>query len=110
MSGTERSSGIIPDLARWVVGVLLNYGRGVQSVVTTQGTKVDTKLLSESNFIVPAFTILNSGSSTINVGWGKAEVPVVAGSAWTLKWKNPVANTLVYNDLGVSGIKIVVWG
>jgi hypothetical protein len=110
MSGTERSSGIIPDLARWVVGVLLNYGRGVQSKITTQGTNTDTKMLSESNFIIPAFTILNSGSSTIRVGWGKAEIPLVAGASWTVKWKNPVAGSLVYNDLGVSGIEIDVWG
>ena len=110
MNGVERSSGIIPDLARWIVGVLLNYGRGVQSVVTTRGTNVDTKLLSESNFIVPEITLLNNGTSTINVGFGKAEVPLLAGKTWVLKWKNPVANALVYNDLGVSGIQLIAWG
>jgi hypothetical protein len=83
-------------------------GIGVTQHIVTTGTSTNIQILSSSNFIIPALTIMNQGNAAILVGYTTATAQLLSGDSLTLNSINPVASNLVYNDQGVSGIIVDV--
>ena len=94
-------SGISGDLLR-AFWALIRGGRGVSDHVATSGAGVDTQLLPNADFIC-RFTVLNSGTTTIKLGYGSATFPLLGGASQTFDKINPVKAGLVYNDGGTAG-------
>ncbi len=96
-------SGIAEDTYNFALAIL-SPKLGVQDHVVTNGNAAQNiQLLKSVNRICPAITILNSGSSTVKVGWGGyPSFPLAAGTSITFRYKNPAAGSLVVNDGGTA--------
>ena len=94
-------SGISGDLLR-AFWALIRGGKGISRHVATSGAGIDTQLLPDADFIA-RFTVLNSGTTTINLGYGVATFPLAGGASQTFDRINPVKAGLVYNDGGTAG-------
>ena len=99
-------SGISGDLLR-AFWALIRGGRGVSKHIVTSGAGVDTKLLPDVDFVA-RFTVLNSGSTTITIGYKAASFPLLGGASQTFVNINPVKAELVYNDGGTAGTLDVI--
>lgn len=93
--------GIAVDIFHLFI-TLLSSDLGVQEHQVTNGIAgAPFKLLSAVNRVIPAFTIVNSGTTTVNIGFkGTASFPLPAGASITLRWKNPQKLNIVVDDLG----------
>lgn len=94
-------SGVSGDLLR-AFWALIRGGRGVSAHVATSGAGVDTRLLPDVDFIA-RFTVLNSGTTSISLGYVTATFPLIGGASITFDRINPVKAGLVYNDGGTAG-------
>lgn len=99
-------SGISGDLLR-AFWALIRGGRGVSQHIATSGTGVDTPLLPNADFVT-RFTVLNSGTTTIKLGYKTATYPLLGGASQTFVNINPVKANLVYNDGGSAGTLDVI--
>lgn len=99
-------SGVSGDLLRawWA---LRRGGRGVSAHITTTGTGDDIRFLADVDFVA-RFTVLNSGTSTIKIGYKTATFPLIGGASQTFVDINPAASDLVYNDGGTAGTLDVI--
>jgi hypothetical protein len=97
----------------------LNGGRPVDAQYVTSGdggggpppktplTGVNHRILPDTNYIVPAFTITNNGSA--NAYWavsggGVWHTLYASGGSSTYRWKNPRELNLVFNDGGTATV------
>jgi hypothetical protein len=93
-----------------------NQGVTIPYTTTGNGTKsgqvgVQVKIAENTNRICPALTIFNNSSSTINIGSnGYALFPLLGGSSFTWRFKNPAQTKLVFDDLGNANLSIIVIG
>ena len=99
-------SGVSGDLLR-AYWALIRGGRGISSHVATSGAGVDTQLLPDADFVA-RFTVLNSGTTTIKLGYKSATFPLIGGASLTFDRVNPVKAGLVYNDGGTAGTLDVI--
>jgi hypothetical protein len=83
---------------------MVNGGKAVDQQITTSGDSQPHPVLPNTDFIVPAFTILNS-NATASIKWGingNANHVLLAGASITYKKKNPVLNSFVVADTGTA--------
>lgn len=94
-------TGIASDIFGYFLSLIAG-GAGVKAHYPTTGTNLPVKVLPDTNYILPSFTVLNSGSNTIYLGYGgNADTngfPLVAGASYTWRWKNPVKLGLCFID------------
>jgi threonine dehydrogenase-like Zn-dependent dehydrogenase len=107
--GESISADILAGLEKLIVRIL-GGGKGVDDIIKTTGDSSPHAVLSNVDRIVPAFTMVNNGSATINFGsGGAANHPLPVGMAVTYRWKNPKYAQIVVNDLGTAA-KVDVFG
>lgn len=97
------------DIGRLLMSLIHN-GEGHTQVFTTDGTNAVRKIFENIDSVIPAVTIYNNGAATIFFGY-KGEVPTVpllAGTSYTARWKNPKRSGMCVRDGGNSGVTVAV--
>jgi hypothetical protein len=104
--------GIAYDIYTWLL-TLYNHGAGIQRSGTTDGTGIARPLLQEIRRLVPVFTILNTGTGTLYLGYRSTQgctFPLAPGAFFSFEWTNPGENGLVVRDNGVTATTYEVLG
>jgi hypothetical protein len=99
--------GIAHDIYLWLIHLIAG-GAGVHRQQAIPGDGIAHSLCQDIDRIVPALTVVNTGSNVVYLGYkGAADCtfplfpasplsnPPVSGGAFTLVWTNPKKNGLV---------------
>ncbi len=107
--GESISADILAGLEKLIARILGN-GKGVADHIALPiATNSPYQICGNVDRILPALTIINNGTATVNIGsGGVALFPLVVGASYTWRWKNPKYAQLVFNDLGTIAIIDVI--
>ena len=85
----------------------LKGGKAISQNYVTTGDSAEHKICADLDYIIPALSIVNNGSSSIKFGAdGKSVHLLLPSASYTWRYKNPVKSRLTYNDTGNSGVTI----
>ncbi len=95
------------DLLQKMISSILSDGKGAQDLILTLSDNSPHAVCSNVDRILPALTVTNNGTATVNIGVGGVAIqPLLVNQSYTFRWKNPKRAQIVVNDLGNSNANV----